>query len=69
MSGRLNLLDTMEQTMYKFSNGNPGALQTLFELLKANQENFFSNLLTIDRMEIYEDKLYMCYGMTVVIEI
>ena len=27
--GRISLLDTMEETMIKFSNGNPGEMQTL----------------------------------------
>ena len=60
--GRISLLDTMEETMMKFSNGNPGAMQTLVELLKNDPQKMFQNLLTLDRMKLYEDKLYMLWN-------
>ena len=60
--GRISLLDTMEETMMKFSNGNPGAMRTLVELLNHNPEKMFQNLLTLDRMKLYEDKLYMLWN-------
>lgn len=60
--GRISLLDTMEETMMKFSNGNLGAMRALVELLNHNPEKMFQNLLTLDRMKLYEDKLYMLWN-------
>lgn len=60
--GRISLLDTMEETIFKFSNGNPGAMQALIELLNLSPEKMFQNLLTLDRMELYENKLYMLWN-------
>lgn len=60
--GRISLLDTMEETMMKFSNGNLGAMRALVELLNHNPEKMFQKLLTLDRMKLYEDKLYMLWN-------
>lgn len=59
---RINLLDTMEETIVNFSEGNPGALQTLMELFKLDPNKMFQNLLTLDRMELYGSKIYMLWN-------
>lgn len=59
---RMCLFDTMEEAIIKFAGGNPGAIQTLVELLKFNPDGMFQNLLTLDRMELYESKIYMLWN-------
>lgn len=60
--GRLRLEDSTQQAMFSFAGGNSGALIFLFELLNADEVNFVVDLMTIDNMEIYEDKLYMLWN-------
>ena len=60
--GRLKLQDSIQQVMFSFSGGNPGALNFLFELIKADEQNFFKDFMTIDKMQLYENKLYMLWN-------
>lgn len=60
--GRLRLEDSIQDTIFKYSGGNPGALTFLMKLIEVQEQNFFVDFMTIDNMELYEDKLYMLWN-------
>lgn len=60
--GRLRLEDSVQQAIFSFAGGNPGAIAFLFELIKANPERYITDFMTIDCMELYESKLYMLWN-------
>lgn len=59
---RVRLNDSTQQAVFSLAGGNPGAIAFLFELIQANPEGFVMDFITIDRMELYEDKLYMLWN-------
>ena len=60
--GRLKIFETTTQNFINFARGNPGAITTLFELQKVVQDKTAIYLITLDKMELYEDKLYMLWN-------
>lgn len=60
--GKLDIFGTIQDNFIKFSEGNPGALSTLFELLKQAQDKTALFLITLDRMELYGSHLYMLWN-------
>ena len=60
--GRLRLEDSVQETIVAYAGGNPGALTFLIELIKIKDNDFFVDFMTIDKMELYEDKLYMLWN-------
>lgn len=59
---RLELLATVSQNFINFAGGNPGAIATLFELQKEVGDKTALYLITLDKMELYENKLYMLWN-------
>lgn len=59
---RLNIFGTFADNYISFAGGNPGALNTLFELQKEAKDRTALFLLTLDRMELYESHLYMLWN-------
>lgn len=59
---RLNIFGTVEDNFISFAGGNLGALNTLFELTKEAKDRTALFLLTLDRMELYENHLYMLWN-------
>ena len=59
---RINIFGTITENFINFAGGNPGAITTLFELQKAVQDRTAIYLITLDKMELYEDKLYMLWN-------
>lgn len=62
MMSRLNTFGTLEDNFISFAGGNPGALNTLFELMKEAKDRTALFLLTLDKMELYENHLYMLWN-------
>ena len=62
MMSRLNKFGTLEDNFISFAGGNPGALNTLFELMKEAKDRTALFLLTLDKMELYESHLYMLWN-------
>lgn len=62
MMSRLNIFGTLEDNFISFAGGNPGALNTLFELMKEAKDRTALFLLTLDKMELYESHLYMLWN-------
>lgn len=60
--GRLKIFETTTQNFINFAGENPGAITTLFELQKVVQDKTAIYLITLDKMELYEDKLYMLWN-------
>ena len=60
--GRLKVFETTTQNFINFAGGNPGAITTLFELQNVVQDKTAIYLITLDKMELYEDKLYMLWN-------
>lgn len=60
--GRLKLENTIQETLFEFSGGNPGALTFLMKLIKEREDDFVIDLMTIDDMGLYESKLYMLWN-------
>lgn len=59
---RLEIFGTALQNFINFAGGNPGAIAALFELQKAVQDRTAIYLITLDQMELYENKLYMLWN-------
>lgn len=59
---RLKIFETTSQNFINFAGGNPGAITMLLELQKAVQDKIAIYLITLDKMELYEDKLYMLWN-------
>ncbi len=59
---RLEIFSTVSQNFINFAGGNPGAIRTLFELQNAVGDKTALYLITLDKMELYEDKLYMLWN-------
>lgn len=62
--GKINLNDTAEDVIVKLSEGNPGALTTLVELVNSYKDFFevVPDYLTIDTMGLYGSQLYMLWN-------
>ena len=59
---RLEIFSTVSQNFINFAGGNPGAIKMLFELQNAVEDKTAIYLITLDKMELYEDKLYMLWN-------
>ncbi len=62
---KINLNDKFSDIIIKLSEGNPGAMTTLFEIMKVkkNEEiSCISTFLVIDTMELYGSHLYMLWN-------
>lgn len=60
--GRLKIFETTTQNFINFAGGNPGAITTLLELQKTVGDKTALYLITLDKMGLYEDKLYMLWN-------
>ena len=60
--GRLKIFGTIEDNFKIFSDGNPGALTALFELMKQAEDRTGLFLITLDRMQLYGSHLYMLWN-------
>lgn len=60
--GKLNVFGTIQDNFIIFSEGNPGAFSTLFELSKQVQDRIGLFLITLDKMELYGSQLYMLWN-------
>lgn len=59
---RLEIFSTVSQNFINFAGGNPGAITMLCELQNAVGDKTAIYLITLDKMELYEDKLYMLWN-------
>ena len=62
---KLNMHETFSDIILKLSEGNPGAMTTLFEIMKHfdnNEVEFLGTFLVIDSMELYGSHLYMLWN-------
>lgn len=59
---RLEIFSTVSQNFINFAGGNPGAIKMLFELQNTVEDKTAIYLITLDKMELYEDKLYMLWN-------
>ena len=58
---RVSLMDTMQEVLYKMSEGNPGGLTVMINLLKSDAVEGFMYLLDLDDMGIYGSKIWLAY--------
>lgn len=62
---KLNFNETFSDVLLKLSEGNPGAMTTLFEIMKAKNDDeikYLDTFLVIDTMELYGSNLYMLWN-------
>ena len=62
---KLELSDSFDKIMIKLSEGNPGALNVLFEIMKENNNDLLKSIpifIMIDSMELYGSYLYMLWN-------
>lgn len=62
MGQRFSLDDSTMEVFIKFSGGNPGALNVLTNIMRTKGDKLVQYLITLDTMELYEDKLYMLWN-------
>lgn len=60
--GRLKVFGTIIDNLINFAGGNPGAIETLVQLQKAVGDKIAIYLLILDKMELYEEKIYMLWN-------
>lgn len=65
--GRFCLEDSIKTTFIKFANGNIGAFTALMELRNSISPSYQycclgNDMATLDKMGLYEDKLYMLWN-------
>ena len=58
---RIKLKDTIAESIYKISEGNPGALRVIIEMLKATKKDGPIYLLKLDSMHIYGSRIWVGY--------
>lgn len=56
---KIHLSDSVETMFMKMSEGNPGALSVIMELLRSDS---FHYIIMCDTLELYGEKLYMLYN-------
>ena len=56
---RIKLEDNIQDSIFKMSEGNPGALKVLMNMLQ--KENGLIYILTLDDMGIYGSKIWVGY--------
>lgn len=56
---KIKLEDNLQEIVWKMSEGNPGALRVLMEILQ--KENGLNYILTLDDMGIYASKIWVGY--------
>ena len=56
---RIKLKDSIQDVMFKMSEGNPGALRVLMDMLQ--KENGLTYILILDDMGIYGSKIWVGY--------
>lgn len=66
---RIELTDTAQDMLFKMSDGNPGAITTMVELLQCNAsidpESAFGNIgaiITLDSLNIYGTDIYVLWS-------
>lgn len=62
---KLELKDNLQDIISKLSEGNPGAMTTLFEIMKYKNNDpieYFGIFMLIDTMELYGSHLYMLWN-------
>lgn len=62
---RIKMTDSVEDVIIKLAEGNPGALTTLFEIMKEKEldiTKYLETFLVIDTMELYGSYLYMLWN-------
>ena len=66
---RIDLFDTLQRSIIKMSDGNPGALQAMLELCMKSPEidpdsafREFTPLLSLDSMGIYGSRIWLLYN-------
>lgn len=62
---KLELKDNLNDIIIKLSEGNPGAITVLFEIMKCKDNDpieYLGIFLTIDTMELYGSHLYMLWN-------
>lgn len=65
LNTKLELTDSLQDVITKLSEGNPGAINFLFEIIKHQGNNpieSFGEFLTIDSMHLYGSHLYMLWN-------
>ena len=60
--GRLKIFGTIEENFKIFSDGNPGAIKVLFELMKQAEDKIGLLLITLDKMQLYGSHIYMLWN-------
>lgn len=58
---KIQLTDTIMDIMVKMSEGNPGALTCLMEMIK-KKDWYIIMILHLDTLELYGSKLYMLWN-------
>lgn len=62
---KLGLTDSLQDIIIKLSEGNPGAMSFIFEIIKYQENNpikLVEEFLTIDSMHLYGSHLYMLWN-------
>lgn len=60
---RLNVYETVITNIANFAGGNPGAIQALVGLAEVTEsEEYVKYLMILDKLELYEDKIYMLWN-------
>ena len=62
---KIKMSDSVQDIVLKLSVGNPGALTTCFEIIKAKNNDIvqsFPIFLTLDNMKLYGSYLYMLWN-------
>lgn len=62
---KIKMNDSVQDIVLKMSEGNPGALTTCLEIIKAKNNDIVQSIpifLTLDNMELYGSYLYMLWN-------
>lgn len=59
---KLKLTDSFQDIIIKMSEGNPGAINFLMKLYQHDRLKFTDCVLTLDKYEIYGDKIYKLWN-------
>lgn len=62
---KIKINDSVQDIVLKMSEGNPGALTTCFEIIKAKNNDIVQSIpifLTLDNMKLYGSHLYMLWN-------
>ena len=59
---RIKFTDSFQEVIIKMSEGNPGCLAFLMELVKYREIKAMSDILLFDNMRVYGSKLYIFWN-------